>query len=89
MDCLGRGFPSGLKKLTIHPMAKLIAVADEFCERVLQNPNSSEMKPMEALEDMTHSADRLDPKCFQALMQLFKFTPSSAIKDKKGNPIKY
>jgi response regulator RpfG family c-di-GMP phosphodiesterase len=83
-DCLAMGFPSRLKKGAWHPMAKLVAVANEFCNRVVKNPHFQKMTPVEAIMQMSHlSADRLDPVFFQALMKLFNFVPpQSANKNK-------
>lgn len=73
-DCLSQGFPSRLKKNIIHPMAKLVSVANEFCRRVVKNPHHPQMHPHEALAQMTLlSTDRLDPVFLKALMEIFKY----------------
>ena len=41
-NCLSRGFPVGVKKSAIHPMAKLISVADEFSLSHHQGPGLSQ-----------------------------------------------
>jgi len=68
----GHGFPSRLKKESIHPMAKLVAVADEFCDRVVKGPNGPGISPAEAIAQMrTLCADKLDPQFFSALVRTF------------------
>ncbi len=72
-NCLSRGYPAGMKKALIHPMAKLISVADEFCYRVIKNPQYTPMSPADALQDMaSNCAAFLDKKFFEALVQLFR-----------------
>ncbi|RYZ64019.1 MAG: HD domain-containing protein [Proteobacteria bacterium] len=71
-NCLGKGFPMSLKKIQIHPMAKLVTVADEFCYRVLKGPQSKNMSPEEAIQDMQWScSQQLDKACFEALAKIF------------------
>ena len=71
-DVKGHGFPARLKKAAIHPMAKLVAVADDFCDRVVKGPNGPGISPTEAVTQMqTLCADRLDPQFFEALVKTF------------------
>ncbi len=73
-DCLAQGFPARLKKTQIHPMAKLISVASEFCNLVVKTPWAPPMRPREALAEMTRiCAYRLDPQFFAALKKIFNF----------------
>lgn len=75
---LPRGVPTGVKKSSIHPMSKLITVADEFCYRVLPNNDSQPMTPVEALQEMKiEGADALDKSFVDALVALFKDAPAS------------
>ena len=68
----GEGFPARLKKSAIHPMAKLVAVADEFCDRVVPGPEGPGMGPRDAIAGMrTLCADKLDPQFFNALVSTF------------------
>ncbi len=39
-DCLGRGYPQQLNKKYIHPLAKVIALTNEFCKYAIRNPHS-------------------------------------------------
>lgn len=46
----GTGYPHHLTKMRIHPLARLIAVADEFCKLAIKGPDSSGLSPFHALE---------------------------------------
>ncbi len=71
-DMLGLGYPRRLKKKEIHPMARLIAVADTFVKQVLKNPDSqSGRTPQEGLRNIhLTSGGRLDPEMLAALDKL-------------------
>lgn len=76
-DCLAEGFPARLKRCAIHPMAKLIAVADAFCMRVVPGDRPG-VSPREALQQMSAlMSDRLEPQFFGALKRLFDFPGST------------
>ncbi len=80
-NCLGQGFPIGLSKNRIHPMARLVAIANEFCNFAIKNPNSPGMNPTEAIKQMfLQNVDRFDPPFFMALMKLFKYDPPESFK---------
>lgn len=71
--CNGFGFPRRLTKQHIHPMARLVSVANEFCTIVLKGPNSLGLSPSDAIKRM-HSiqADKYDPTFLTALAEAFK-----------------
>lgn len=72
-NCISQGFPMKTKRTSIHPMAKLISVADEFCYRILPGAHTHLMSPSEAIEDMKNNCNELiDKKCFESLTKLFK-----------------
>ncbi|MBI2606147.1 MAG: response regulator [Deltaproteobacteria bacterium] len=73
--CDGLGYPSGLKKSHIHPLARLVAVANEFCGLAVKGPHSSEgMDPHDAIRRMLSlSPSAYDPEFFMALMRVLKF----------------
>ena len=76
-NCEGTGFPSGLKKNKIHPIARLVAVADEFCNLAIKNPNSPGINPLEAVEKtIVLCGSRLDGFFVDALARLFKVHPA-------------
>lgn len=76
-DCQAQGFPMRLRKSQIIPIARLISVADHFCDLVIANPQSTLMTPKEAIEKMASQySDRLDKQYFEALKQLFHYEPA-------------
>jgi putative nucleotidyltransferase with HDIG domain len=71
-NCLGAGYPAGLKKNHIHPMARVVSVANEFCSLVLKGPNNPGMAPEAAMTKMIALySETLDQACFGALRQSF------------------
>lgn len=75
-NCSGRGFPLKIRKNFIHPMARIISVADEFCYRTIKHPTHKLMSPVEAIIDMTSMyAENLDSQFITALGQLFNCDP--------------
>jgi HD-GYP domain-containing protein (c-di-GMP phosphodiesterase class II) len=67
-SCVGRGYPSNLSRSKINPMARLISVADEFCELAIAGPNSPGMPARDAIERLCMiNADALDPEYMKAL----------------------
>jgi putative nucleotidyltransferase with HDIG domain len=69
-NCLGQGFPSGLNRSKIYPMARLVSVANEFCNLAFRNKDS--LKPAEAAKRLLEvSAGRLDNQFLDALEKLF------------------
>lgn len=85
-NCLGRGYPAGLTKDQIHPLAKLISVANRFCELVLKGPGWSPITPVEAITKMLDlNADEYDSTFLLGLMKLFNH-PQTANFSKKINP---
>jgi len=72
-NCLSRGYPAALKKTAIHPMAKLISVADEFCYRIIRGPEFRDMTPLEALQDIrSNYSGYLDKTFLDGLVYLFR-----------------
>ncbi|MGE4232973.1 MAG: response regulator [Bacteriovoracia bacterium] len=73
-NCAGLGFPMAVKMKYIHPMARVITVANEFCNMVLKNPNYPEpILPKDAIERMdTAMSEQIDSVPFNALKTLFR-----------------
>ncbi|MEW6055485.1 MAG: HD domain-containing phosphohydrolase [Bdellovibrionota bacterium] len=72
-NCLGLGFPMRLTKQHIHPMARLVSVANEFCTMVLKGPSSLNLSPPDAIQRMnTMQAGKFDQQFIVALMKIFK-----------------
>jgi response regulator RpfG family c-di-GMP phosphodiesterase len=84
-DCQAKGFPSGLKKSACHPMSRLVAVANEFCNLTIKNPHYPKVTPHEAITRMSILTEsRFDPAFFEALMRLFKFAPPEDFNKRKA-----
>ena len=49
---LGKVILPGLRSVQFHPLAKIIAVVDEFCLLAIANPNSQGMNGINAIEKM-------------------------------------
>lgn len=80
-DCNGYGYPAKLTKNKIHPIARLIAVADAFCNYVIAGPQSDGMPAKEAINQILQfSKDRLDQEFLGYLMQSFDYHP---VKERK------
>jgi len=76
-NCRGMGYPMKLKSVHIHPLAKVIAVANDFCNLVLKNPNSTGMTSAEAITRMiTLNREYYDPLALKGLMSVFGFKES-------------
>ncbi|MBI3556662.1 MAG: response regulator [Deltaproteobacteria bacterium] len=73
-NCMGQGYPAGLKRQHIHPLARVIAVANEFCGHALRSPsNHTVMAPIEAINRMINlHSELLDAGIMAALLMLFK-----------------
>jgi putative nucleotidyltransferase with HDIG domain len=76
-NCLGTGYPSQLTQDKIHPSAKIVSLANEFCNLTIKNPNSDGMGPKEAIALLlkgtsTLSSESFDREAKEGLSQLFK-----------------
>jgi len=72
-SCAGHGYPSNLSRSKINPMAKLISVADEFCELAIAGPNSPGIPARDAIERLGMvNADALDPEFMKALKAVLR-----------------
>ena len=69
-DCTGKGFPQRLNKHRIHPLAKVVGVANQFCNFALKSPQSQGASASEALEQLQSMEHQLDSAALQALEQL-------------------
>ncbi|MBI3556050.1 MAG: HD domain-containing protein, partial [Deltaproteobacteria bacterium] len=70
----GTGYPKKLDSTAIHPMAKLVGVANQFCELVLPGPASWNLSPLEAFEQMAGS-NAYNGDILDALKRLLKGMP--------------
>ncbi len=80
----GTGYPSKLPKGKIHPIAKLIAVSDEFCMMAIKNPDSDGMDPKTAFTRLaTIQGNSLDSTFIGALAKVLKVEIPGDTKNKK------
>lgn len=78
-DCTGRGYPRQVPAEKIHPLAKIVAVADRFCYLALVSPHSSGCSVAEAIRQMVvHHSGELDRTSFTALKSLCDINGASA-----------
>jgi len=71
-DCTGRGYPRRVSSERIHPLAKVVAVADRFCYLALVGPQSKGKSVWDALQQMEiFSKQGLDKSAFNALRSLY------------------
>ena len=71
----GSGYPSGLNKRRIHPLARLVSVANVFAEFVISGPYGPGLKPKEALDRMMALYGKiLEPSFIEALTNSLKNT---------------
>jgi len=55
----GQGFPRRLKHLRIHPLTRVISVADSFCDQVLKGMNNPQ--PRNSIDSMIYMNEQLGP----------------------------
>ena len=68
--CSGRGYPHHLRKTQICPLARLIAVADTFCELAFKDTGLPVLEALSRLNSFY--ADELDSDYIEALNRAFK-----------------
>jgi putative nucleotidyltransferase with HDIG domain len=73
-DAIGQGFPRGLSKNEVHPLAKVVHVANIFCEYAVKcRPDIVPIDGVAAVSLMEKlRVDILDKDAFNALKRLFK-----------------
>lgn len=77
-NSLGTGYPSQLAGDKIHPFARIVSLANEFCNLTIKNPNFEEMGPKEAISKILSgtgilSPERFDQETREALKKAFSF----------------
>ncbi len=76
-NMIGHGFPLKLTGKKIHPMARVVSVANEFCRYALKGPNNPGVPAQKAAHLVeSYKKDQLDPECLTALHALIKKTNS-------------
>jgi putative nucleotidyltransferase with HDIG domain len=76
-NCLGTGFPSQLSQEKIHPSARIVSLANEFCHLTIRNPNTEGMGERDAALTLLtpspeHNPDQFDLMVRGALKKIFK-----------------
>ena len=70
-DCTGRGYPRNISQEKIHPLAKIVAVADRFCYLAMKGPISKGESAREVLRKIQiFHGHELDKTAFNALAAL-------------------
>ncbi len=71
-NAIGQGFPRKLRNIKSHPLAKVVSLADEFCDLVMVNPNCRSPKtPREALLTIEYTMGQPHNKeAFRALQMV-------------------
>jgi len=70
-DCTGRGYPRQIEAQKVHPLAKVIAIADRFCYLAMDTPTSKGCNAKTALDQMeVMYSGEMDRGAFLALRQL-------------------
>jgi len=71
-NCLGLGYPAHLRRTKIHPLAKVVGLANAFCNLAIKNPNSPGFGPAEAIRRLTSlNPEYYDEAALEALMKVF------------------
>ncbi|MCB0415697.1 MAG: HD domain-containing protein, partial [Bdellovibrionales bacterium] len=71
-DILSQGYPRQIGKNEIHPMAKMVAVANEFCNYTIKGPHNPPVTGDKAISLLNNlKKESLDHAAFNALKTLF------------------
>lgn len=76
-NAIGQGYPQRMRDLKMHPLAKIIALVDQFCYLTISNPNCPQAKsPREALVYMEHTLGQpFNKEAFRALQRAIETQP--------------
>lgn len=82
---LGTGYPQQLEKVNIHPLAKIVAIADSFCNLAMKTPDHEKVPAKVAIDKLYSLHGReLDDGFLVALMKLANYPiPDDLLKTKK------
>jgi putative nucleotidyltransferase with HDIG domain len=71
--CNGNGYPERLYSKYIHPFARLVFVADQFCERLFDSKNERAPTSDELILEMSQEClETIDPTFFMTLIEVLK-----------------
>lgn len=77
-DCMGTGYPLGLKASKIAPSAKIIQIANIFCNLTITNPCYEQHSIGKAIQSMdTTNKKKFDSKTFAALKDIYYLSTST------------
>lgn len=76
-NSIGQGYPRRLRNLKIHPLAKIVAIADEFCNLIMPTPSLPGSKsPREAIMAIKVTMGQpYNKECFEALEKIVRNDP--------------
>lgn len=80
-NSIGQGFPQRLRDIKMHPMAKVVALANQFANLTIQGSNNPHPKtPREALMYIEHTMGQpFNKDCFRALKSIVEAEPTSRV----------
>lgn len=71
-DEIGQGYPRRPQKMSLHPLSRLMFVAELFVERAIQTKKNNCTNPFAALEQMEKfDLERMNSEAFRSLKSLF------------------
>lgn len=71
----GSGFPKGLKDQEIHPMARIVGLADTFCNLAQVAPMQRRLSLHETVQEILQGKSLFDENCLRALLENVAFYP--------------
>jgi len=71
----GSGYPKGLKAEETHPMARIVALADTFCNLTHVAPGQRILSLNESMRELLKGKSLFDDKCLRALLENVTFYP--------------
>ncbi|MGE4133306.1 MAG: HD-GYP domain-containing protein [Bdellovibrionales bacterium] len=79
-NSIGQGFPQRIRDVKIHPLAKIVCLADAYVDLILPNPNCPEPKnPREALMYIEHTLGiPYNKEAFRALKKVIEADKKAA-----------
>lgn len=74
-NSIGQGYPRGLRDVRMHPFAKVVQLADTFCELTFKDAqNPTPRDPEEAIQFIEHTLGQpFNKECFAALKNVLLF----------------
>lgn len=80
-NSIGQGFPQRIRDMKMHPLAKVVAIANQFANLTIQGLNNPHPKtPREALMYIEYTMGQpFNKDCFKALRSIIEAEPSSRV----------